>query len=639
MILEGRSMPRAAARSATNEIQPRIHREPLFSAPHPGHMVQFYDDDQYLVRTVSEFLASGLAAGQSLVVIATEEHRKAFAQRLEARGFDVRRTTATGRLTLLDAREMLSSFMVDASPDADRFLARIGGVVRASAEQSEHSCVCAYGEMVDLLWKDGNIAAAVRLEELWNELAATHSFSLLCAYAMGNFGRTDHGVSFAAICNQHTRVAPTERFTEADDKGRMLEVSLLQQRARALESEIEFRKNLERELREVLVERQQAEDAVRRSERELKDFLENAAEGMHWVGPTGIILWANKTEIDMLGYERDEYVGHSITEFHVDAGAIAAILDRLRCGEELREREAQLRCKDGSTKDVLINSNVLMSNGEFVHTRCFTRDITDLKRAMVERERLIERERAARKEAEEASRAKSDFLAVMSHELRTPLNAIGGHVQLIEMELHGPVTTEQRDALHRVERSQRHLLTLINDVLNLSRIESGHMEYALSDVEAVPLLADIVSMLDPIFVEHELSCALDTRQPVASEAPIVVRGDREKIHQILLNLVTNAIKFTPAGGAIALEAAPCATSPAMACLRVHDSGIGIPATKLESVFEPFVQLGARPATAHPQGVGLGLAISRDLARGMGGDLTATSIPGEGSVFTLTLPRA
>jgi PAS domain S-box-containing protein len=601
-------------------------------------MVQFYEDETFLVAAVADFLAHGLALGQPLLVIATAPHVAELLARLRARGFDIDTAVMNGRVTILDARETLATFMVDSLPDATRFSAWIGHALRKSDRTGERGCVRAYGEMVDLLWKDGNVTAAVRLEELWNDLAVQHSFSLLCTYAMDNFSRADHHGSFSAICRQHAHVFPTERYAEADESTRNREVSLLQQRARALEGEVEYRKTIERELREVLDARRRAEDSIRRSEQDLKDFLETAAEGMHWVGPDGIIIWANKAELQLLGYSRDEYIGQHISRFHASRETIDDILECLHRDGELRDREARLICKDGSTRDVLINSNVLRRDGQFVHTRCFTRDITDLKRALAEREALLESERAARLEAEEANRAKSQFLAVMSHELRTPLNAIGGHIQLIEMELHGPVTPEQREALGRVERSQRHLLSLINDVLNLARIETGHVEYSYGEVGAESLLAEITSMLDPIFATSDLTCTIAESNRGAPDASLVVRTDREKARQILLNLVTNAIKFTPAGGSIVLEARPCADNPAMICVSVRDSGIGIPDAKLQSIFEPFVQLGVRPV-AHPQGVGLGLAISRDLARGMGGDLVVESVFGTGSTFTLTLPKS
>jgi signal transduction histidine kinase len=236
----------------------------------------------------------------------------------------------------------------------------------------------------------------------------------------------------------------------------------------------------------------------------------------------------------------------------------------------------------------------------------------------------------ARTIAESASRAKSEFLAVMSHELRTPLNAIGGYVQLIDMGIHGPVTHAQRDALERIRRSQHHLLGLINDVLNLARIETGRVEYAIETLPLADVVAGLGPMIEPQLAAKGLSYAVDL-----PPAPVAIRADREKLAQIFLNLLSNAVKFTDAGGAVTVRARAVDGRVEIA---VRDTGIGIPTEKLEAIFEPFVQVRSGPTRA-AEGAGLGLAISRDLARGMGGELTVASAPGEGSTFTLTLPSA
>jgi signal transduction histidine kinase len=247
----------------------------------------------------------------------------------------------------------------------------------------------------------------------------------------------------------------------------------------------------------------------------------------------------------------------------------------------------------------------------------------------LERARLYAAERAARAEAEAASRAKSDFLATMSHELRTPLNAIQGYAQLLEMEVHGALTAAQRDAVARIDRSQQHLLGLINAVLNLARIESGRVEYACEPVAVEALCASVDPLVRPLFDRRGLAYACAGVPP-----GLVARGDEEKARQVLLNLLSNAAKFTAAGGRVTLAAARDADG--RVTLAVRDTGIGIPADKLGAIFDPFVQVdGSR--TRRAEGTGLGLAISRDLARGMGGDLTVESTPGVGSTFTLALP--
>ena len=236
----------------------------------------------------------------------------------------------------------------------------------------------------------------------------------------------------------------------------------------------------------------------------------------------------------------------------------------------------------------------------------------------------------ARVRADDANRAKTEFLAIMSHELRTPLNAIAGYAELLEIGIHGPLTEPQREAIARIQRSERHLLGLINDVLNFAKIDAGHVDIEVGPVPVHETLAALESLVAPQLRAKRLTYA---HTPCAPDASI--DADAEKVRQILLNLLSNAIKFSEPEGRITVR---CDVEPRLVRLHVTDTGVGIPSDKLDRIFEPFVQLQPGRTRTH-EGTGLGLAISRDLARAMHGEITVESTVGAGSTFTLTLPRS
>ena len=243
-------------------------------------------------------------------------------------------------------------------------------------------------------------------------------------------------------------------------------------------------------------------------------------------------------------------------------------------------------------------------------------------------EATLDAERA-RADAENANKAKSEFLANMSHELRTPLNAIGGYAELLTEGIRGPITDAQGADLERIKRSQRHLLSLINDILNFAKIEAGRVRIDARDVSLNEVLGGLEALVAPQLLQKRIGYAYHCCDP-----SFTAHVDPERLQQILLNLLSNAVKFTPSDGEIVVECGPAGDAMRV---RVRDTGVGIPADKLQTIFEPFVQL-ERGHSGAESGTGLGLAISRDLARAMGGDLTAESTLDRGSTFTLSIPR-
>lgn len=360
-------------------------------------------------------------------------------------------------------------------------------------------------------------------------------------------------------------------------------------------------------------------------------------------GPEHVFELANDAYFQLVG--RRELVGRPVREALpevVEQGFVDMLDGVLTTGEPVigREQPIQLARSPGAEpEERFVDFSyipLVEADGSRSGIIAHGTDVTDHVLARREVERLLRESEVARaeaetarNEAEAANRAKADFLAAMSHELRTPLNAIGGYVDLLDIGVHGPLTDAQRNALTRVTANQRHLLTLINDVLAFAKLEAGQVEFDLRPL----LVADLLASVDPLVAA--LARAKGIALSIQDGAlPLQVIGDEERVRQILLNLVGNAIKYTAEGGWVVLTGERDGTEVA---IRVRDNGPGISPEQQQRIFDAFVQVDRR-LNRPQEGVGLGLAISRDLARAMGGDLHVESTPGDGSTFTLRLPR-
>ena len=235
-------------------------------------------------------------------------------------------------------------------------------------------------------------------------------------------------------------------------------------------------------------------------------------------------------------------------------------------------------------------------------------------------------------EAERANVAKSRFLSMMSHELRTPLNAIGGYAELLLLGVRGPVTAEQEDYLKRITRAGLHLQTIISEILEFTRLSAGQAQFVLSEMSVAGVVGEALDLVASLAAEREI--VVDDGGGASSD--LRVRADAPKVRQVLINLLTNALKFTPVGGRVWMSQRVDGSN---AIISVSDSGRGIPTAELERIFDPFVQIDRASTDHRHQGVGLGLSICLELARGMGGDLSVQSEKGVGSTFSLSLPLA
>jgi PAS domain S-box-containing protein len=692
-----------------------------------GHFVRFYDDGDIVMDEVAAFLRQVVGTGGKGIVIATPDHVDVLRRRLG---------TAAVRVAWMDADAMLARFMVDGWPDPARFEATVGTAVAAACAGG--ATVHAFGEMVALLCARGAHDAALRLEALWNDLAQRQSFSLFCAYPWNAFPTPDLAQAFRQVCAEHDHAcADTALDLPAAgdvDIGRVR----LEQEVRALRTEV--------------VRYRDSDKALRRSERELADFVENAVEGLHRVGADGTILWANRAELQMLGYGWEEYVGHNIAEFHVDRPVIDDIVARLSRGDTLYDYPARLRCRDGSIRHVLIHSNGSFEDGQLRYTRCFTRDATERRErdlALRQRDRMLlgapvaatllrgpdfifrlanrcyrelvgrdgiegqpllqafpewrggeihhllaqvhatgraaraeelrvvwrdaaggeherflkfsveplaveegeergmivvavdvteqvrtrqEIERAHAERAEllaeltAANRTKDEFLAMLGHELRNPLSPIVSALELIR--LRGETGAERERGI--IERQVQHLVRLVDDLLDVSRVTRGKVELKCERIELAQPLGKAVEMARPLLAQHRHH--LD----VEIEPGLVWEGDPMRLAQVVSNLLTNAARYTPPGGRVLLRAR--GEDDESVRLSVTDTGIGMTPELRAHVFDLFFQ-GQRNIDRAEGGLGIGLALVKNIVELHGGRVEAHSDgPGAGSEFVVLLPR-
>jgi signal transduction histidine kinase len=357
----------------------------------------------------------------------------------------------------------------------------------------------------------------------------------------------------------------------------------------------------------------------------LRSIVERMADGVIIVGLDGIIRFANPAAEHLFGRPAADLKGR-------DLGFPVVVGDRA---------EVEVVRPQGHTVTAELRVVETEWDGEAARL-VSVRDVTDRKRAE-ERAAQLDRERLARAEAEAASQAKSEFLAVMSHELRTPLNAVIGYAELLDLGIAGSLTPEQRQQVSRIRASGRHLLGLVNEVLDLAKVEAGRLSLQHGIASSAHTVDAALSLIQPIGEARGIT--VDTRRLSAGDA--MYEGDEDRVRQILVNLLTNALKFTAAGGQVSVQWGVTAAPDRDARLhgpgpwvlvRIEDTGIGIPSNQIAAIFDPFTQVEGGH-TRPSDGSGLGLTISRRLARLMKGDLTVRSEVGKGSCFTLWLPEA
>jgi len=374
-----------------------------------------------------------------------------------------------------------------------------------------------------------------------------------------------------------------------------------------------------------ITQRKSMERAVKRSESEVRTILDNIVETFYRADADGLMTMASASVETLLGYKPEELIGTTVHDLYVDSDERTALLEMFNSnGGRVRDFEARLKRKHGTIIWVATNVQFIYDRDDnVVGVEGTTRDITAQKEA--EHELL-----RAKEEAERANAAKSEFLSGMSHELRTPLNAVIGFSQMMELQKDAGLTDQQREYLEIIRSSGEHLLTLINEVLDLAKVEAGRMVVRPAHVEPAGLIADCIALVQPLAANRQVT----VQHEAVGQLPHIL-VDRTKFKQILINLLSNAVKYNVEGGSVTVNLRR--ESNTMLSIEVTDTGHGMTPQDCDALFEPFQRLGAENSAV--EGTGLGLVLAKRMIEAMNGSLRVESAPGLGSTFSLTVPIA
>jgi PAS domain S-box-containing protein len=578
-----------------------------------AHAVQFYEDEAALIESLSEFVGASLGAGGACVVIATQDHHRRLNEKLCWNSIDISRIAAEGRYIPLDASETLGRIMFRGHPDLQRFQGEIEPVVKRASSMVRHrsATISAFGEMVAILWADGNHEAAIELEHLWNDLLQRHTLNLLCAYPIGSFAGRSYAEKFSTICSEHTAVIPSESYTsvkDASERDRL--VSTLQQKASAVDVVVEER---EKEV----AHRKVVEEKLRRTEEFTRNIIESSADCVKVLDLDGRIQYMSPSGQRTLEItDPREFLNRDWVEFWSDE-------DRARAQEALRAaRNGGVGCfqgdsftKGGTKKswDVRITP-ALDRQGKIERLVAVSRDMTDLKTAQ---QLAFQSEKLA---------ATGRLAATMAHEINNPLEAVTNFIYLA-MTAKG-LPDEVCRHLEIADRELARVSQIAQQTLGFYRGTSNDRWISVSE-----LIRDVL-------VVYDRKLAYKQIEAVISVTPdLKLYGRQGELRQALSNLLTNSIDASRNGGKIWVRARGSRRwddegGANGVRITLADNGSGMSREVQKKIFVPFF------TTKTEVGTGIGLWATKTLIEQRGGFLRFRSREGDGSgtVMSIFVPN-
>lgn len=556
--------------------------------PDRGHSARFYDSEAYFIQILTEFVVQGVRSGETALVFVTRAHREALESSLQTRDMDPADAPADPRYTFIDAEKIITQMLEDEKSQDDVFVAHIAAPVERAVRAGSPVRICS--ELVALLWEQGNWMGTLHMEGLWNRLQERYPFQLLCAYPMKHFNLSSHGLPFARICRMHAQVLPDETADHGSVEERQRALVVLQQQSRSLEAEI--------------VRRKQAEKALRLSEVRYRRLFEAAKEGVLILDEQTLrIIDCNPYVADLLDRSPGDILGQTLT----DVGLLDESVGKTAFYQLRRQRviryDLKLVKSPGQEREIEVVANLYQEDGRPV-IQCSVRDITERKRLELE---------------------KDDFLSIVSHELKTPITSLKAYTQVLATRFRKEQQTGALEHLGKMEAQINRLASLIGALLDISEIKTGELTYAREIFRIDELVSEIAASFGRTSARHKLIRKGKTAHPV--------RGDRTRLAQVIEQLLSNAIKYSPQAERVELLLSDDGNQVR---LEVRDFGMGIRPEDQPYVFERFYRECGALHETYP-GLGLGLYLAAEIIRQHGGTISVRSEKGRGSSFTVFLP--